>query len=150
LWLCFTRILNLPLWGFHNSRSGCCFPSYEAIAARAGCARSTIAEALKVLEWAGVLTWQNRIVRIRERCRDLFGHEGWRWRVIRTSNAYVFRDPASKSENPTGTTNQGFISTSPPPADAPNSGLERVLTRLAETLGAKMALKEAGAAVSAK
>jgi hypothetical protein len=40
-----------------------------------------------------VLTWQNRIVRIRERCRDLFGREGWRGRVIRTSNAYVFCDP---------------------------------------------------------
>jgi hypothetical protein len=40
-----------------------------------------------------VLTWQNRIVRIRERCRDLFGREGWRGRVIRTSNAYVFSDP---------------------------------------------------------
>ena len=38
-----------------------------------------------------MLTWQNRITRIRERCRDLFGREGWRWRVIRTSNAYVFR-----------------------------------------------------------
>ena len=100
------------LWGFHNSRSGCCFPSYEAIAAKAECARITVAEALKALEWAGVLTWQHRITRIRERCRDLFGHEGWRWRVIRTSNAYVFRDPqaavsggfASKSENRTGNT----------------------------------------------
>ena len=68
---------------------------------------------MKVLEWAGVLTWQHRITRVRERCRDLFGRDGWRWRVIRTSNAYVFRDPmagagrfSSKSENPTGTRNQ--------------------------------------------
>jgi len=30
-----------------NARSGCCFPSYEAIATRAECARSTVAEALK-------------------------------------------------------------------------------------------------------
>ena len=30
---------------------------------------------IKALEWAGVLTWQNRITRIRERCRDLFGRE---------------------------------------------------------------------------
>ena len=50
--------------GFHNARTGCCFPSYEAIAAKAECARSTVAEALKALEWAGVLTWQNRITRI--------------------------------------------------------------------------------------
>ena len=38
--------------------------------------RSTVAEALKALEWAGVLTWQHRITRIRERCRDLFGPMG--------------------------------------------------------------------------
>jgi len=29
------------LWGFHNAQSGLCFPSYEKIADRAGCARST-------------------------------------------------------------------------------------------------------------
>ena len=78
---------------FHNAGSGCCFPSYETIAAKSGCARSTVAEAIKALEFAGVLTWQNRITRIRERCRDLFGRDGWRWRVIRTSNAYVFQGP---------------------------------------------------------
>ena len=60
----FQRVLKALLWIFHNSRSGCCFPSYEAIAAKAECERSTVAEALKALEWAGVLTWQNRITRI--------------------------------------------------------------------------------------
>ena len=59
----------------------------------AECARSTVAEALKALEWAGVLTWQNRITRILVRERDLFGQWASRWRVIRTSNAYVFSDP---------------------------------------------------------
>ncbi len=43
-----------------------------------GCARSTVTEALKALEAAGVLTWVNRLVRVRERCRDLFGHMGTR------------------------------------------------------------------------
>ena len=79
--------------GLHNSRDGRCFPSYEAIAAKAECARSTVAQALKALEWAGVLTWQNRITRIREACTDLFGRHGWCWRVIRTSNAYVCAAP---------------------------------------------------------
>ena len=74
-------VLGALLWVFHNARSGGCFPSYETIAGKAGCARSTVAEAIKALEFAGVLTWQNRIVRIRERCRDLFGRVGWRWRV---------------------------------------------------------------------
>ena len=107
-------VLGALLWVFHNAGSGCCFPSYETIAAKSGCARSTVAEAIKALEFAGVLTWQNRITRIRERCRDLFGRDGWRWRVIRTSNAYVFQDPKeavsagfrSKSDQRTGTPNQ--------------------------------------------
>ena len=110
----FLDVLQALLWGFHNARTGVCFPSYEAIADRAECARSTVAEALKVLELAGVLSWQHRLTRIREGCTDLFGRHGWRWRVIRTSNAYVFSDPkaavsgwfASKSENPPGTLNQ--------------------------------------------
>jgi hypothetical protein len=89
----FLEVLDALLWGFHNSRSGCCFPSYETIAAKAECARSTVAEALKALEWAGVLTWQHRITRILVRERDLFGQWASRWRVIRTSNAYVFSDP---------------------------------------------------------
>lgn len=99
----FLDVLQALLWQFHNSRSGICFPSYAAIAERAGCARSTVAAALKALEFAGVLTWQNRITRIRERCTDLFGRVSWRWRVIRTSNAYVFR---SESENRIGTQSQ--------------------------------------------
>jgi hypothetical protein len=28
-------MLQALLWGFHNSRSGCCFPSYERIAEQA-------------------------------------------------------------------------------------------------------------------
>ena len=110
-------VLEALLWAFHNARSGLCFPSYEAIAEAAHCARSTVAEAIKALEYAGVLTWVQRIKRIRERCSDLLGDQGWRWRVIRTSNAYSFRDPSpaadrpnfSKSEKPTGTPNQGLL-----------------------------------------
>ena len=79
----FLDVLEALLWGFHNSRDGRCFPSYERIAEKAECHRCTVAEALRVLEWAGVLSWQHRIARVRERCRDLWGREGWRWRVIR-------------------------------------------------------------------
>ena len=53
---------------FDNDRSGLCFPSYERIAEAAGCARSTVAEALHALEDAGVLSWVNRIKRVRVRC----------------------------------------------------------------------------------
>jgi hypothetical protein len=128
----FLDVLTALLWGFHNSRTGVCFPSYERIAEKAECARSTVAEALKVLEWAGVISWQHRIARVRERCTDLFGRQGWRWRVIRTSNTYVFRDPQtaeqagipSKSENPTGTQNQEVTPTLRTPDPAPKVGIE--------------------------
>ena len=42
----FLEVLQALLWGFHNAHTGACFPSYAAIAGRAGCARSTVAEAL--------------------------------------------------------------------------------------------------------
>jgi hypothetical protein len=86
-------VLETLLWGFHNARDGRCFPSYETIAARAGCARCTVAQSIKALEDAGILTWVNRLARVRERCEDLFGKMGIRWRVIRISNAYHFLDP---------------------------------------------------------
>jgi hypothetical protein len=109
-------VLEALLWAFHTARSGLCFPSYEAIAEAACCARSTVAEAIKVLEDAGVLTWVHRIKRVRERCGDLLGDNRWRWRVLRTSNAYSFTDPgaadrpnSSTSEKPTETPNQEFF-----------------------------------------
>jgi Helix-turn-helix domain len=87
-------VLEALLWCFHNARSGLCYPSYETIAEKAGCARSTVAEALKALELAGVLSWVHRLKRVSERCADLFGHMGSRVRVIRTSNGYQFNDPS--------------------------------------------------------
>jgi Helix-turn-helix domain len=135
-------VLGALLWAFHNARSGCCFPSYERIAERAGCARSTVAEAIKALEFAGVLTWQNRITRIRERCRDLFGREGWRWRVIRTSNAYAFRDPASKSDQRTGTPDQEDSKPVQAPAIDPTSPLERALVRFGAAIAATSRIEQ--------
>jgi hypothetical protein len=93
----FVAVLETLLWGFHNAASGRCFPSYERIAERAHCARSTVYEAIHALERAGVLTWVNRIVRVREWGPDLFGRARNRWRVIRTSNAYTFVDPKTSS-----------------------------------------------------
>jgi hypothetical protein len=116
-------VLEAPLWAFHNAKSGLCFPSYERIAEAAGCARSSIAGALHALEDCGILSWVNRIKRVRERCLDLLGAEGWRWRVLRTSNAYNFRDPgspdSSKANFQTGTANQDSFSSFGAPS-APN------------------------------
>jgi len=134
----FLEVLQALLWGFHNARTGVCFPSYESIAGRAGCARSTVAEALRVLEWAVVLTWQHRISRIRERCTDLFGNDGWQWRVHRRSNSYAFRDPqqhterpsAYQSENQPGTLNQVLLASN----KGPDTPLERALHQLGTRL----------------
>jgi AraC-like DNA-binding protein len=136
-------VLEALLWGFHNPSDGRCFPSYEAIADRAGCARSTVAEAIKALEDTGILSWVNRIKRVRERVVDMFG--GWGAtieRVVRTSNAYHFLDPepqnppaafgkASKSELRSGTQFQTLnLSTKQPkpPLRYPNDLLQRALT----------------------
>jgi hypothetical protein len=146
----FLDVLEALLWGFHNSRSGICFPSYERIAEKAECARSTVAEALRVLEWAGVLTWQHRIARALVRQRDLFGRWTARWTVIRTSNAYVFRDPhpalagvpAAKSENRTGTPDQENKSPCLAPAINANSPLERALARFGAAVAAKKGIEQ--------
>jgi hypothetical protein len=108
------EVLKALLWGFHNSHTGRCFPSYEAIAAKtgeAGCARSSVGLAIQALEAAGILSWANRLARVREQCVDAAGRVVWHARIIRTSNAYVFHDPvenrgkppnSSKSENRSG------------------------------------------------
>ena len=125
-------------------------PSYERIAEKSECARSTVAEALKALEWAGVLTWQHRITRVRERCTDLFGNITWQWRVHRRSNAYAFRDPQQRasvyqSENASGTQNQSLIGSVPAPARDQESLLERALARFGAAVAAKEgALNKAG------
>jgi hypothetical protein len=149
----FTDVLKALLWGFHNARTGVCFPSYETIAAKAECNRDTVYEALKALEWAGVLTWQNRITRILVRERDLFGRWASRWRVIRTSNAYVFRDPlqgpeglpTSKSENPAGTQTQEILDPVLAPAPNPDSPLECALARFGAAVAAKRGIEQSRA-----
>jgi len=108
-------VLEALLWGFHNAKSGLCFPSYEKIAEAAGCARSTVAQGIKALEDAGILSWVNRLKRVSCAAgHDLFGHRIRKTRVVRTSNGYAFIDPkgsqtpvssgnCSKSDFPSGT-----------------------------------------------
>jgi hypothetical protein len=152
----YQEVLEAMLWGFHNSHSGQCFPSYEAIAGKAQCCRDTVYEAIRALEAADVLTWVNRIWREQVRERDLFGKWGTRWRMVRTSNAYVFRDPlpchtgrpdnavSSKSENPAGTLNQGFLTLkkeSDAPADS-YAGMSSALLRSLKSIGEAIAKKK--------
>jgi hypothetical protein len=64
-------------------------PAYATIADKAGCCFNTVCAAIKALEGAGILSWVNRIHRIRVRERDLFGQLVTSWRVVGTSNAYT-------------------------------------------------------------
>jgi hypothetical protein len=72
------------------------------------------------------------------------------WRVIRTSNAYVFRDPkaavpggfSSKSENPPGTLNQDILDLVIGPPGDPDSPLKRALARLSAAIGAKNGIEQ--------
>lgn len=108
----FVRVLRALLWLIHDGRSGQCNPSYETIAAKADCARSTVFEAIRALELAGILSWVNRLVKVRERDVDLFGRTIWVWRVVRTSNAYTFRDP--KAAERRGKTSKSEFLPGPP------------------------------------
>ena len=79
------------------------------------------------LEATGVFSWVNRIDRVAERVKDLFGHWTNVYRIVRRSNVYQFRDPlpcaetmnlfrnSSKSENPPGHEIQDLHSSTPRP-----------------------------------
>ncbi len=108
----YQRVLHALLWHFTSYKDGLCFPSYETIAEKARCCRDTVYEAIIALEATGVFSWVNRIDRVAERGKDLFGQWMTSYRIVRRSNVYQFRDPlpcaealnplrkVSKSENP--------------------------------------------------
>jgi Helix-turn-helix domain len=146
----FMDVLRALLYSFHNGKNGRCFPSYERIAAAANCCRATVYEAIRALETAGVLTWVHRLTKIRVPERDLFGQIVSRWQVIRTSNAYRFRDPQSaghlstgrKSENPPRPVNQESLSFIPRSTRTrivvlhPRDALDRALIGLGKAMEA--------------
>jgi Helix-turn-helix domain len=147
----YQRVLKALLWHFASYKDGLCFPSYETIAAKARCCRDTVYEAIIALEQTGVFSWVNRIDRVAERVKDLFGHWMTAYRIVRRSNVYQFRDPlpcaealnplrkSSKSENPTGHEIQELSSSTPPPKIIildPANDLDAGLIRLGKTLKA--------------
>jgi hypothetical protein len=71
------KIYETLLFAFYNPRTGECFRSHEAIAAKARCAVSTVQRALKWARENGLVLWAHGLVR-----------DGWR--VLRTSNRYAF------------------------------------------------------------
>jgi hypothetical protein len=70
-------IYEALLFKIYNPLTGQCFPSHETIAAKADCSVSTVQRALKWARENGLIFWSHGLVR-----------RGWR--VLRTSNRYVF------------------------------------------------------------
>jgi hypothetical protein len=58
--------------------------------------------AIAALEDAGILTWVNRLIRIRRREQDLFGTWGSIWQGIRTSKRLQVSRPARSRAWPPG------------------------------------------------
>lgn len=133
-------VLKVLLWQFHNARTGLCIPSYEKIAEAAECSRSMVAEAIKALEFAGVLTWIHRLKTAWCGPPDLLGEPTKK--THRSSNSYAFQAVGqSKSDFPTGTPNQAFDSSlagkaadQPPPVSA---ALGAALTGLGAAVNAR-------------
>ncbi len=120
------------LLAFANERTGSCFPSYEAIAARANCARSTVAAAIRALEFAKVI---REVINRRKRLGS---------RVVTTSNAYVFRDFGAPSENrPRTSESKESLSTEPLRIVVldPRTGLDSALISLATAIARKEAMQ---------
>jgi hypothetical protein len=109
-------VLRVLLYGFHNAASGRCFPSYEAIAVAADCARSTVHAAITMLEAVGLITWHHRIKRVVE--------AGVK-RVLRSSNAYRFLGIVTKSDLLPGTPTKIL----PPVVQSQDLSLENSLSR---------------------
>jgi hypothetical protein len=147
----YQRVLHALLWHFMSYKDGLCFPSYETIAEKARCCRDTVYEAIIALEATGVFSWINRIDRVAERVKDLFGQWTTIYRIVRRSNVYQFRDPlpcaetlnslrkSSKSENPARHEIQDLSSSTPPPKIIvldPANHLDAALIRFGKATGA--------------
>jgi DNA-binding transcriptional ArsR family regulator len=78
------QVLRILLFHFHNVHCGRCDPSLETIAKTAGMARSTVVEALKRLEDAGIMERIRRAQWIMQ-----FGRK----RLVQWSNAYLMNVP---------------------------------------------------------
>jgi DNA-binding MarR family transcriptional regulator len=78
------QVLRVLLFHFHNVANGRCDPSLDTLAAAAGMARSTVVEALKRLEAAGILERIRRARWIRQAGRK---------RCVQWSNAYLLNVP---------------------------------------------------------
>lgn len=132
------KVLRTLLWQFHNSHTGRCFPSYDAIASASGVARSDVGEAISALESLKLLSWCNRIQRIKRwvTC-ELLGTRILKTFVVRTSNGYQFfkqerQEKPAKTDNRAGTADQVFKKEKERITESCPNGLATSLGRYAE------------------
>jgi hypothetical protein len=98
------------LFDFLNHRTGRLDPSLDAIAAKAGCCRRAVVDALARLRDLGLLAWQRR-------CEETRDAEG-RFRLRQRTNAYGVLPPSQW---------RGYRDPEPPPPDPATLGApERV------------------------
>jgi Helix-turn-helix domain len=79
-------VLYTLAFDFLNHRTGRCDPSLDAIAAKAGCCRRTVVNALARLRDLGLLAW-------RRRCEEGRDDKG-RFRLRQRTNAYALLPPS--------------------------------------------------------
>ena len=129
----FMLVLQALVFGFANTKTGSCFPSYEAIAKRAGCCKDTAIEAVKVLENAHILTVCSRLKRVGDR-------------VLMTSNAYTFRPIGMGSENPAQNreSKESVILIPNPPLFVSQEELNNPVMRALNRLGAAIEARQTG------
>ena len=151
-------MLEALLWGFHNSRSGCCFPCIRGDRRQGGVRPQ---HGRRGAEGPGV-GWRADLAEPdhqdpRPRARSVRPLGEPLAGDPHQSNAYVFRDPqqrpegvpASKSENQIGTLNQEVINSSLAPASDPDSPLERALQQLGGAIKGRLLMNKSGGMVPA-
>jgi hypothetical protein len=98
-------VLYTLAFDFLNHRTGGCDPSLDAIAAKAGCCRRTVVNALARLRDLGLLAW-------RRRCEEDRDDKG-RFRLRQRTNAYGLLPPSQW---------RGYRDPEPPPPDPATLG----------------------------
>lgn len=142
-------VLQVLLFDFLNYATGRLDPSYDAIAAKAGMCRRTVADALQRLRSLGLLHWQRR-------CSESTDELG-RFRLRQETNAYAVLPPSHwrgyHEPPPPPPPDPGTWGDHPPLPDqltqaiadrAAGDSIEAVLARLKDDPGDKLAGALAG------
>jgi hypothetical protein len=120
------------LFDFLNHRTGRLDPSLDAIAAKAGCCRRAVVDALARLRNLGLLAWQRR-------CEETRDAEG-RFRLRQRTNAYAVLAPSNW---------RGYRDNDPPAPDPATLGSPDPVPEPIEAAAAEIMQGQRKAAVAA-